>query len=139
MRDGLAVDKWMLVAVALLLALGMTMVLSTSYLYSQERYADGTYFFRKQMISMGVGAVLMIVCSLLPPAFFRRFAYPLLGVTFIILILVLIPGFGAAVRDAAAHGQAGDVVLLSPACSSFDQFQNYAERGKIFKARVQEL
>jgi len=96
MRDSLAVDKWMLVAVALLLALGMTMVLSTSYLYSQERYADGTYFFRKQMISMGVGAVLLIVCSLVPPAFFRRFAYPLLGVTFIILILVLIPGVGAA-------------------------------------------
>jgi UDP-N-acetylmuramoylalanine-D-glutamate ligase len=29
--------------------------------------------------------------------------------------------------------------LLSPACSSFDQFSNYAERGKVFKARVQEL
>ncbi|HLN86163.1 MAG TPA: putative lipid II flippase FtsW [Candidatus Limnocylindrales bacterium] len=96
MRDRLAVDKWMLVAVAALLALGMTMVLSTSYLYSQERYADGTYFFRKQMISMGVGAVLLIVCSLLSPAFYRRFAYPLLAITFMILVLVLIPGVGAA-------------------------------------------
>jgi cell division protein FtsW len=96
MRDSLAVDKWMLVAVAALLALGMTMVLSTSYLYSQERYADGTYFFRKQMISMVVGAVLLIVCSLLSPGFYRRFAYPLLGVTFMILVLVLIPGVGAA-------------------------------------------
>ena len=52
---------------------------------------------------------------------------------------VLVEDIGAAVRDAAAHGQAGDVVLLSPACSSFDQFQNYAERGQVFKARVQEL
>ncbi len=52
---------------------------------------------------------------------------------------VMVEDMGAAVRDAAAHGQAGDVVLLSPACSSFDQFQNYVERGKVFKARVQEL
>jgi len=52
---------------------------------------------------------------------------------------VMVDDIGAAVRDAAAHGQAGDVVLLSPACSSFDQFRNYAERGKIFKARVREL
>jgi len=52
---------------------------------------------------------------------------------------VMVEDIGAAVRDAAAHGRVGDVVLLSPACSSFDQFQNYAERGKVFKARVQEL
>jgi UDP-N-acetylmuramoylalanine--D-glutamate ligase len=45
----------------------------------------------------------------------------------------------AAVRDAAEHAQPGDVVLLSPACSSFDQFRNYAERGKIFKQLVQAL
>ena len=60
MREGLAVDKWMLLAVVALLALGMTMVLSTSYLYSQERYGDGTYFFRKQLIAMGAGAIALI-------------------------------------------------------------------------------
>jgi UDP-N-acetylmuramoylalanine--D-glutamate ligase len=45
----------------------------------------------------------------------------------------------AAVRDAFAHAQPGDVVLLSPACSSFDMFRNYAERGQIFKSLVQAL
>ena len=43
---------------------------------------------------------------------------------------VLVDDIAAAVRDAAAHAEPGDVVLLSPACSSFDQFRNYAERGK---------
>jgi cell division protein FtsW len=95
MKDGLAIDKWLLVAVAALLALGMTMVLSTSYLYSQERYADGTYFFRKQLLAMGGGALLLIVCSLVPSTLYRRVAYPLLAVTFVVLILVLIPGIGA--------------------------------------------
>jgi UDP-N-acetylmuramoylalanine--D-glutamate ligase len=52
---------------------------------------------------------------------------------------VLVDDIAAAVRDAAAHAQPGDVVLLSPACSSFDQFSNYAERGKSFKNLVQAL
>jgi len=94
MRDGLAVDKWMLLAVVGLLAVGVTMVLSTSYLYSQERYGDGTYFFRKQMIAMGAGAVALIACTMIPSALYRRFAYPLLALSFIILVLVLVPGVG---------------------------------------------
>ncbi len=52
---------------------------------------------------------------------------------------VLVDDIAAAVRDAAAHARPGDVVLLSPACSSFDQFRNYAERGKSFKNLVQAL
>jgi UDP-N-acetylmuramoylalanine--D-glutamate ligase len=44
-----------------------------------------------------------------------------------------------AVKEAWRSAAAGDVVLLSPACSSFDQFQNYAERGRAFKALVQGL
>ncbi len=96
MKDGLAVDKWMLLAVAALLALGMTMVLSTSYLHSQERYGDGTYFFRKQLLAMGAGVIVLVACSLAPTALYRRFSYPLLAATFITLVMVLIPGIGVS-------------------------------------------
>ncbi|HMA80291.1 MAG TPA: FtsW/RodA/SpoVE family cell cycle protein, partial [Candidatus Binatia bacterium] len=96
MKDGLAVDKWMLLAVAALLALGMTMVLSTSYLHAQERYGDGTYFFRKQLIAMGAGMIALIACALTPTALYRRFSYPLLAITFIVLVMVLIPGVGVS-------------------------------------------
>lgn len=41
--------------------------------------------------------------------------------------------FGQAIQIA----EPGDVILLSPACSSFDQFKNYEVRGEIFKGIVQ--
>ena len=41
-----------------------------------------------------------------------------------------------AVRDASAAAEPGEVVLLSPACASFDQFRDYEERGAVFRSLV---
>jgi len=45
----------------------------------------------------------------------------------------------AAVRFAAQRAEAGDIILLAPACTSWDQFQNFEERGRFFKTVVREL
>jgi UDP-N-acetylmuramoylalanine--D-glutamate ligase len=45
----------------------------------------------------------------------------------------------AAVHKAAQSAVAGDIVLLAPACSSFDQFTSYEHRGRVFKELVQGL
>ena len=44
-----------------------------------------------------------------------------------------------AVKRASAKARPGDIVLLAPACSSFDQFQNYEQRGQVFKQLVKDL
>jgi UDP-N-acetylmuramoylalanine--D-glutamate ligase len=45
----------------------------------------------------------------------------------------------AAVREAFEYAEPGDVVLLSPALSSFNLFRDYAARGEAFRQAVQKL
>jgi UDP-N-acetylmuramoylalanine--D-glutamate ligase len=46
---------------------------------------------------------------------------------------------GEAVAQARAQAKAGDVVLLSPACASFDMYRNYPHRGEVFTACVRDI
>lgn len=52
---------------------------------------------------------------------------------------VIVPNMDSAVTQAARLAEPGDVVLLAPACSSFDQFRSFEERGERFCAAVEAL
>jgi UDP-N-acetylmuramoylalanine--D-glutamate ligase len=51
----------------------------------------------------------------------------------------VVPTLLEAIAAAAKRAKRGDVVLLSPACSSFDQFRNYQHRGEVFRQAVKQL
>ena len=53
--------------------------------------------------------------------------------------IIMVDTFQEAVQEAHQQAQPGDVVILSPACASFDQFPNFAERGRAFKTLVNNL
>jgi len=53
--------------------------------------------------------------------------------------VVMVSSLEEAVSVAAKQAQAGEVVLLSPACASFDMFSGYMQRGEVFRALVDRL
>jgi UDP-N-acetylmuramoylalanine--D-glutamate ligase len=44
-----------------------------------------------------------------------------------------------AVRRSSEAAQPGDIVLLAPACASFDMFKSFEHRGQVFKSEVKEM
>ncbi|MDH5215076.1 MAG: UDP-N-acetylmuramoyl-L-alanine--D-glutamate ligase [Gammaproteobacteria bacterium] len=73
------------------------------------------------------------VCAKLRAAVLIGRDAPLLGDAFDLLAPVVMAGdMKAAVQKAAELAQPGDTVLLAPACASFDQYQNYQQRGEHF-------
>jgi UDP-N-acetylmuramoylalanine--D-glutamate ligase len=57
----------------------------------------------------------------------------------VVPILEVENGLEATARCAARTAEPGDVVLLSPACSSYDMFPNYRERGRVFRKAFEAL
>jgi len=84
---------------------------------------------RRRMVERGRGLVLLGEAA---PLLERAFAGSSLDIR-------RASSMADAVRKAAALAQAGDVVLLAPACSSFDMFRSYADRGDQFQRAVQTL
>jgi UDP-N-acetylmuramoylalanine--D-glutamate ligase len=68
-----------------------------------------------------------------------QFAKTLDGRLPYVIVGTLERAVAAAAQDAAASGTAGPVVLLSPACASFDQFKNFEDRGDAFRKLVRGL
>ncbi len=52
---------------------------------------------------------------------------------------LIVKNLSEAVKIAAENSLAGDIVLFSPACASFDQFTNYVHRGEVFEALAKNL
>jgi len=88
-------DVWLLAAVAGLLGFGIVMVLNVSYFQADARYGDGYLFFRKHVVAVGAGVVLMLLASRVRLEFLERWGGLMLPVSILALLLVLAPGIGA--------------------------------------------
>ncbi len=76
-----------------LLTIGLIMLFSSSYAYAIYYYGDGLYFFKKQLLFAIIGVVGMIVVSRLNYHTLRVAAWPILGLSLLLLAVVLIlPG-----------------------------------------------
>ena len=87
---------WVLLAavVATLCTIGLMMVLSASSVEALRSYNGAWVFFQRQLIWVGIGAVVLTGVSLVDYHRWRREVIPLLAGSFLLLVLVLLPGVG---------------------------------------------
>ncbi len=89
------VDLHFLIAVILINVIGMIMIYSASYYYAVTTYHKApSHFFVSQLIFVAIGIVVMLLISFLRPNTIRVMKWPALGLAFLLVIAVRIPGVG---------------------------------------------
>jgi len=106
-------DPWLVLAVAALVSLGLVMVFNISWFPGDDDFGDPLHFFRKHVISIGIGIVLCVVAMRIGSDQYRRLAYPLFGVALVLMVAVLIPGIGS-VRGGARRWLAFGPLTFQP-------------------------
>jgi cell division protein FtsW len=104
-------DTLALCCVLYLVGLGVVVVTSASSALAAQNYHDVFFFARRQAAFALVGIVALLVGAALPPKLLERKAYPLLGVAFVLLVLVLIPGIGRVAGGARRWIEIGPIGL----------------------------
>ncbi len=106
-------DPWLWLPAAALMALGLLMVLNTTYFIGQEKTGDPFHYFKLHVIHIAIGFAVLVVLSQFSLAGLRRLVMPLMIVAVGLLILVWIPGFGV-VRGGARRWVRLGPVLAEP-------------------------
>ncbi len=94
-------DRVLLVLTLLLMGLGIVMVYSASIASAAARLGDGGYYLKRQLAFVGLAVVSMVAAMNLHHDLLRRLAKPLLGLAFLLLVIVLIPGLSATAKGAS--------------------------------------
>ncbi len=95
-----APDYGLIVITLALLCIGIVMVYSASLVASYAQFGDQTYFFQRQLLWSGLGVVVMFLFMRVPYTWWRQMSFPCLLVSIVLLVLVLIPGFGTTALGA---------------------------------------
>ncbi|WP_395106030.1 putative lipid II flippase FtsW [Actinomadura sp. SCN-SB] len=95
----------------MLLALGLTMVLSASLVTQIQATGSAYTLFQKQAMWVAIGLPGMWLASRLPVRTFRALAYPLLLLSIVALLLVLVPGLGRSAGGATRWIDLGPVQI----------------------------
>jgi cell division protein FtsW len=90
--DGYRADPLLFTVVLSLTAIGLVMVYSSSAIFAQQRFGDSRFFLVRDLIWTLMGLVAMAVTMRIDYSIYRRLAYPLLGMTTMLLVTVLVIG-----------------------------------------------
>lgn len=84
----------------ILICIGVVMIYSASSIYAWERYKDSAFFLKRHLSFLVIGILLTILVMAFDYRKLREYSKPLLLISFMLLIMVLIPGLGREVSGA---------------------------------------
>ena len=84
----------------ILICIGLVMIYSASSIYAQEKFNNGMYFLKRQLLFLFIGSIMCIFILCIDYKRLRGFSKPLLIATLVLLVLVLIPGIGRSAGGA---------------------------------------
>src|SRR3989344_9386726 len=104
-----SIDRKLLVAILILLGIGLLMIASAGVFYGRARFDDAYYFFKQQLIGLGVGLIMLYIFQRIHYRAWQRFVVPIFFVALGLLVLVFIPGVSTSVYGAARWVELGPV------------------------------
>jgi cell division protein FtsW len=111
LKSNIRVDYLLLGISLTLVIVGVIMVYSASAHLAARRFNNSFYFAQKQMAFALLGLLVMSIFRFIPYQYYQRWVYWLLGGTFLLLILVLIPGLGFRMGGASRWFRLGGISL----------------------------
>ena len=93
-------DSILLATTIILVLIGLVMVFSSSGVYAMEKYNDAYYFLKRQVVWVALGAMVMLSARKMNYRELEKYTYYIMGVAFLMLVAVMIPGLGKEVGGA---------------------------------------
>lgn len=94
-------DYILLAIILMLVAIGIVMVFSASYVKAFKWYGDSFYFFIRQAIYSIISIIILFITMKIDYHFWRKFAIPILLLSIFFLIILFFPGFSRHIRGAS--------------------------------------
>ncbi len=105
------IDRLLIVSTLLLVAIGVVMVWSTSYIFAMKRYGD-EYFFVKKHLTFAVGGIILfIIAARIPYTMYRKMVYPILLLAAAFLVCIYVPKLGFTAGGARRWIRLGPVAF----------------------------
>lgn len=104
-------DFFILIPTIALLGIGLVAIYSSSSFLAEHRYQDSNFYLAKQGFFVIIGVFLLLIVKNIPVEKYKGLAYPFLFISFILLLMVFIPGIGKKVGGAQRWIRLGPVDL----------------------------
>lgn len=100
-------DKILLFTIFALLVFGLVMISSAGIAYSQSRFGDSYFFFKRQLLGVSIGLIALYFVQRMNYKFWKKISFPFFALSIVFLILVFIPGVGSKIYGASRWIQIG--------------------------------